>query len=141
MQGTGDHFLAAAGFAQQQYRQFVHQPLACHAQSAGVARVIAGKGFKFGTGRRARRACTDRHRMAAQRRLQGLVEQLALGRLQAAHAALVKPRNKLLAAQAEEVFATPTDEGFTVGAEQLAGLPADGQHLAVQPQRQQALPG
>ncbi|MNO77090.1 hypothetical protein D3C76_681880 [compost metagenome] len=143
MQGAGDHFLAAAGLAEQQYRQVVEQTLAGHAQGAGIARVGAGQGFQARAVLRRAGGYSRRYRqrMAAQRRLQRLVEQFALGCLDRADTALGQARQQLLAAHAEEFFAAPAHQRLALHAEQLAGLAADRQHLAIQAQRQQALPG
>ncbi|MNF81168.1 hypothetical protein D3C84_634280 [compost metagenome] len=142
VQGPRDHFLAGAGFAEQQHRQLVGQPLTGHAQGTGITDVAAGQGIeirlRFGGFRRAarRRADVDR----ALRCAQGFVEELTFGGLQTADTALVQTRQQLQAIDAEKLFATTTDQRRAFGMEQLTRLGADRKNLPTEAYRQQALP-
>ncbi|MNQ78983.1 hypothetical protein D3C85_939090 [compost metagenome] len=99
MQRPGNNFLAGTGLPQQQHRQLIGQALAGHAQCTGIACIAAGQGIEIGSSLGgfcdAARRCADVDR--ALRRAQRLVEEFALGGLQAADPPLLQARQQLQA--------------------------------------------
>ncbi|MDT4838900.1 hypothetical protein FQZ97_726730 [compost metagenome] len=143
VQRAGHHFLAGAGLAQQQDGQLAGQALAGHAQRTGEAAVAAGQLFQYlgllRGGRLGHRGGAAEAGMT--RHLQGAEIELALGGLHAAHPALQQAGDELRRAFADQVAGAAPDQGFAAHLQQVAGTLVGGQHLAVQAQRQQAVPG